>query len=278
MGVLEPDETPPTAAPVPPAPARPSRSRSAERRTALLLIGPAIALWVITQIASALLPQLATENQTLLIALSSTNRNLIIAASSAKNWLDQANAGPIFWYFLIGTGRLLLPDPFFYEIGRRYGDRAISWMERRTPTFGELMRTLERWFPKADWAIVLFTTNIPVCLLAGAAKMRRSWFWTLNVIGTVGRVLIMWYIGQTFQDVINTILGFVSDHRVPFLVVSVGFVAITMSREWRAGTSQAQALMELEHEIEERTVTDLSGVLTDERPETDEPAPPRRTS
>jgi membrane protein DedA with SNARE-associated domain len=207
--------------------------------------------WAATQVAYALLPTLSTENPTLLILLSSVNRNLIIAAASAQGWLDAGNAVPLILFAVIGTLRLLAPDPFFFALGEGYGDRAIAWMERRTPTFGELLRELEKLFAVAGWAFVLILPNTYVCLLAGAAGMRKSWFWTLNVVGTVGRVIIMFFVGRALQEWIDKVLGFVTDHRVPFLIVSCGLVGLTLAREWRAGTSEVQSLMELEHELAE---------------------------
>jgi membrane protein DedA with SNARE-associated domain len=269
MGVLDADEPSPPAAP---AGRRGTQRASVDRRHVTLLVAPIIPMWAATQVAYALLPTLSTENPTLLILLSAVNRNLIIAAASAQGWLDAGNVVPIILYGIIGTLRLLAPDPFFYAIGANYGDRAIEWMERRTPTFGEMLREMERLFAKAGWLFVLVLPNNYVCLLAGAARMRRSWFWALNVTGTIGRVIVMFFVGRALQDWIDRALGFVTDHRVPFLVVSVGLVGLTMAREWRAGTSEVQSLMELEHELEEmeeQMVTELSAPAdSEDRPAT----------
>jgi membrane protein DedA with SNARE-associated domain len=216
----------------------------------MMLVLPIVPMWAAVQIGGALFPTLSTENPTLLILLSPANRNLIIAAADADNWLQAGVLAPAILYFVIGVLRLLAPDPFFYAIGESYGDGAIAWMERRTPTFGQMLRELERLFTKAGWIFVLILPNTYVCLLAGAAGMRKSWFWTLNIVGTIGRVLLMWFIGQTFQDLIDTILGFIAAHRTPFLVLSIGIVAFTLLREWRSGTTEVQQLMDLEHQME----------------------------
>jgi membrane protein DedA with SNARE-associated domain len=249
MGLLDADEPSPPAAP---ANGHGTARATLDRRHVTLLVAPVIVMWAATQVAAALLPTLSTENPTLLILLSSVNRDLIIAAASAQSWLAAGNAVPFVLYGIIGTLRLLAPDPFFYAIGDNYGDRAIEWMERRTPTFGQMLRELEGLFAKAGWLFVLILPNNYVCLLAGAARMRRTWFWALNIAGTIGRVIVMWYIGQALQEWIDRALGFVTDHRVPFLVLSIGFVGLTMLHEWRAGTSEIQSLLELEHDLEER--------------------------
>jgi membrane protein DedA with SNARE-associated domain len=228
----------------------PAARPTLDRRHVMLLVLPIVPMWAATQVAGALFPTLSTENPTLLILLSSANRHLIVAAASAQTWLDAGNAVPMALFAVIGVVRLLLPDPFFYAIGWHYGDRAIAWLERRTPTFGELLREIERLFAKAGWLFVLVLPNTYVCVIAGAARFNRKWFWALNVVGTIGRVIVMYFVGRALQDWIDKALGFVSDHRLPFLVLSFGIVGFTLIREWRAGTSEVQSLMDLEHEME----------------------------
>ena len=248
-----------------------ARKRALNRRHIMWLVLPIIPMWAGQQISAALFPTLSTENPTLLLILGAPNRNLIVAAASAQDWLALGVATPAILYFIIGTGRLLLPDPFFYAIGESYGDRAISWMERRTPTFGQMIREIERLFAKAGWALVLILPNTYVCLLAGAARMNKKLFWALNITGTIGRVLIMWFIGQAFQDAIDTVLKFITEYRTYFLVLSIGFVGFTLFREWRSGTTEVQQLLELEHELEEDFDRELDAELhppaaTDDQP------------
>ena len=90
----------------------------------------------------AFFPTLVNDHPLLLIILSPSNRNFVFVADQ----IDPVS------YFVVGTLRLLAPDPLFFLLGRWYGDAAITWMERRTPTYGQLMRTLERWFAKAQLA------------------------------------------------------------------------------------------------------------------------------
>lgn len=252
-----------------PAPARPVTGGAApdplDRVHLLLLIGPIIALVICTNIGNALFPTLSTENPLLLVALGAPNRNLIIAAAQV----------PFLPYFVVGFLRLLAPDYFFYALGTHYGDRAISWMEHRTPTVGRMMRQLERVFGKAGYVLVLIMPNNPVSLLAGASRMRPRWFWTLNVVGTIGRLLLMWWIGLIFQEWIDALLGFITEHRIQLLVVTVGLVLLSGAREWRSGSSEIQQLIELEEELEE----EFADLVLDERdPISGEPTPPGSAS
>ena len=206
-----------------------------------LVITPIIAMVVANNIGNALFPTLLTDHPLLLIALSPSNRNFVLVA----NQVDPVS------FYVIGTLRLLAPDPLFFLLGRWYGDAAISWMEQRTPTFGQLMRTLERWFAKASWPLVLVIPDNPVCLLAGASGMGVVIFATLNVVGTIGRLVLLRVTGRLLADPIDWIVHLVGEYRIPLLVLTVGLVAFTVVREWRAGTSEIEQLIELEEDLED---------------------------
>jgi membrane protein DedA with SNARE-associated domain len=127
------------------------------RRLLTFLIAPIVAMIVAAYLADALWPSLVNENPLLLISLSAKNRYLVLVVNHVEPWA----------YFLIGSIRLLLPDPFFFAIGWFFGAAALHWMERRTPTTGRYMRAVEGWFGK--WGaplVVLFPITMCVWLLA----------------------------------------------------------------------------------------------------------------
>src|SRR4051812_38661564 len=166
------------------------------RHHLVLVTAPIIFLLVAANLGKALLPSLVNDHPLLLIALNPTNSNFIFVA----NKVDPVS------YYVVGTLRLLAPDPFFFLLGRWYGEAAITWMERRTPTYGQLMRTLERWFDKAQWPLVTAVPNNPVCLIAGASAIAISVFVVLDIIGTIGRLILLRVLGQTFQQPIDWLL------------------------------------------------------------------------
>lgn len=228
--------------------------RAAPGRARLsVLVGTIIVLLVCSNLANAFFPTLSTEYPLVLIALSSANRNLILASGQL----------PFLPYLLVATVRLIIPDAAFYLLGYDYGERALTWMERRTPRVGLLMRELESWFERFGHLIVLFLPLLipsnPICLVAGAARMRPRVFWTLNLIGIVGRVLIMLWIGDVFEGAVSWLLDFIGEYRLPLTVITVGLVGFTFWRETRAGTSEIQQLLELEEEIEEDLEADAGG-------------------
>ncbi len=216
-------------------PRRPSRRRAA------LVITPIIVLVICSNLGNAFFPTLVTEHPLLLIALSPTNRNFVLASNQLDPWA----------FYGVGFVRLMLPDPFFFLLGRWYGESAISWMERRTPTFGQLMRMLERWFSKASWPLVTAVPNNPVSLLAGAAAMSVLVFTVLDVVGTIGRLILLRVVGDIFAKPIAWFVNLVGEYRLPLLAVTITLVVVTSIREWRAGTSEIEQLLELEQEADD---------------------------
>jgi membrane protein DedA with SNARE-associated domain len=205
------------------------------------VITPIIILVIGNYAGGALFPSLVNDHPLLLIILSPSNRNFVFVA----NRIDPTA------YYVVGTLRLLAPDPLFFLLGRWYGDAAITWMERRTPTYGQMMRTLERWFSKARMPLVAVVPNNPVCLLAGAAGMAVAVFAVLDVVGTIGRLVLLKITGKLLANPIGWLLDLIAQYRLPLLAVSFTIVGVTVFREWRAGTSPIEQLLDLEDSIDE---------------------------
>jgi len=205
-----------------------------------LLVAPIIALVIANYIGNASAPKLVNENPELLIALSALNRNLILVVNRIS---------PVA-YYSIGFARLLAPDLFFFLLGWYYSDRAIVWMESRTANVGRYMRQLESLFGRYGYVLVLTIPNNPVCLLAGAARMRPRYFWALNVVGTIGRLILLAWLGDIFSGPIDAVLSFIRHYQPYLLALSVASVAFTLWRESRTGSTEIQQLLELEDELE----------------------------
>src|SRR6478735_9102849 len=80
--------------------------------------------------------------------------------------------GDAFAPTLLVEAPLILTDPFFYWFGRRYGDVAIRWMERKLGPGAAVVLWLERFFARGGAVAVAVIPNQWICLLAGATKMR----------------------------------------------------------------------------------------------------------
>ena len=201
-----------------------------------LVVAPLIGLFVAAQVGDAIAPSIVDKHPLWLVALNSRNRNLILTAN---------NVDPVV-FFVVATVRLLVSDPLFYLLGYWYGDAAVQWMEHRSRSIGSGMRQLEGWFKYASYPLVAIAPNNFICLLAGSSGMSPPVFLGLNVLGTIGRVLLIMWLGETFEKPIDWVLDFIKDYRWYLTGLSVLVVGVTLWREFRTGTTEVSGLLDLE--------------------------------
>jgi membrane protein DedA with SNARE-associated domain len=214
--------------------------RRPSRRVVAAVGLPLIALIVASYIGDAAAPTLVDSHPAWLIALNSRNRNLILVTNSLDAWS----------YYGIGTVRLLLTDPAFFVLGYWYGDAAVRWMERRTRTWGDMLRQVEQWFGKAAYPIIFVAPNNYICLFAGAAGMPLKAFFAVNLAGTLTRLYLIRRFGEAFESPIDDLVGWIGDNRVPLLIVSVALVVASIALEAKRGETEISSLARLDDELE----------------------------
>lgn len=187
-------------------------------RWLLPLLGSGIvALVIATNIGNAVWARWVESNPIGLLALNSTNKYLLGTSIVTDFWP----------YLAVASARLLAPDPLFYLLGYLYRDRALHWARRAFPGIDPIVDQFEAdtsTFKKALNGLVLIMPNNPICLLAGVAAMPAWRFALLNVVGTVGRVVLMRQIGFFFEDQIRDVLDVVSEYQSWFFRGSILFV------------------------------------------------------
>ncbi|MEJ5255982.1 MAG: hypothetical protein WHS89_11575 [Acidimicrobiales bacterium] len=229
------------------------RTGAPSRGALAIVVAVLIAMVVASWVGDALGPGLVDTHPLLLIALNSRIRWLVLTVNELN---------PVA-YFLVGTLRALASDPLFYLLGYWYGDSAVRWMEQRTVTVGQLMRSLERSFGRWGYPLVAIAPNNPICLLAGAARMRPAIFLSLNLGGTIARLILIKILGQTFEAPIDWVLDLIRTYRLQLIILSVLAVAFSVWSETRKGTSEIEQLRHLGHDLGDRdTSTRATG--TDE--------------
>ena len=222
-----------------------------------------IAAWV----GDAFAPQWVDKHPLWLIALNARNRNLILVTNNLDAWS----------YYGVATLRLLASDPLFFVLGFFYGDRAVAWMERRSTTFGGIVRSWEDLFRRASYPLVFIAPNNFICLFAGSAGMRPGIFAALNVSGTIVRLFLIRQLGEAFSSPIDWVLGFIQDYRLPLTALSILVVGLTILHDRRAGKGDMEALTHLEDELTVESAPGPIGPLGQhdadppdtERPDTD---------
>jgi hypothetical protein len=124
-------------------------------------------------------------------------------------------------------------------------------MERRTRTFGAMVRQAQGWFGKAAAPLVVIMPNNFICLFAGSAGMRPAVFLALNLVGTAGRLFLVRWLGSELTAPIDWLVDFIREYRLPLTALSIAFVGLTIWQETRKGETELEALLNLEEEIEE---------------------------
>jgi membrane protein DedA with SNARE-associated domain len=221
----------------------PRQPRAHSRRTLVLLVTPIVIMSIVGMVADAIAPTLIESHPLLQMFLNPRNRYLILASP---------NVDPI-PFFVVGFVRLILTDPLGYLLGYLYGDGALRWIERK---LGEDRQTgwiamLERFFSKASYLIVLIAPNIYICLLAGATGMRPAVFATLNVSGTIVRLVIIRLVGEAFEEPLQAVVRFIGRNSWWLLALSVAVVGLQALRGRRRGAIEFETPNELAEEIEE---------------------------
>jgi membrane protein DedA with SNARE-associated domain len=199
--------------------------RPTHPRWLLPLIGTLIVLLVIANnIGNAVWASWVESNPLGLLALNSTNKYLL--ATSINTSLVP--------YTVISTLRLLAPDPLFYAIGYLYGPRALHWARDVFPGSKKLLEQVQEddgVINKVLNVLVVVAPNNPVCLIAGVTRFPIGRFIVLNVIGTIGRVLLFRWIGFLFEDQIKDLLDVVARYQRWLLIASV--VAVVAYVAWQ---------------------------------------------
>jgi membrane protein DedA with SNARE-associated domain len=204
------------------------------------MIVPMAGLWIIAIVGDIVAASLVDTHPLWLVAMNPRIRNLVLVV----NQVD-----PV-WFYVLGTVRLLLSDPLWYLLGYYWGDRAVAWIEGRSSNWGRYAREFERYYSKAAYPLVIAVPNNWICLFAGSAGMRPVVFFSLNLIGTVGRLYLIRVFGEAFEDPINWVLDFIKTWRWYLVGLSALIVGISTWRQARSGGTELQDLIALEEELE----------------------------
>lgn len=218
------------------------------RWRAAFLFTPLVGLTAIGITADISAPSLIGSYPLLLIAMSPRNRYLALAAPNV-HFLP---------FLLIGMARQLLSDPIFYVIGRRYGDRAINWLETRAGVGTSITTTWVRWFDRAGYPMVAIAPNNVICMLAGVRNMPIALFLICNLGGTAARIVIIFVFGDIFSDPISSVVDAIDRYRWWLTGASFAFIAVHLWIGRRRGTPELESPFTMERELEGEGDTDSS--------------------
>ncbi|MFM7068749.1 MAG: hypothetical protein ACKOYM_04735 [Actinomycetes bacterium] len=226
---------------------------STHPRWVLPLVGSLIvALVVCTNVGNALWAKFTGQwNQPLtLLGLNSANRYLLLTTPITD----------VLPFVMVATTRLLLPDPLFYLLGYLYRGKALHWARRVFPGMDPLFDQFTNdtgGFRRILDVLVLVAPNNPVCLLAGVAAMPVRRFITLNVVGTLARVLLFRALGTAFSGTINEFVdNVVGPYQKWFTIASVAAVLGYLAYQTIGGKGLIGGVEELEEELGDASPTE----------------------
>jgi membrane protein DedA with SNARE-associated domain len=160
-------------------------------------------------------------------------------------------------------------------LGYWYGDAAVRWMERRTRTWGDMLRQIEQWFGKAAYPLIFVAPNNYICLFAGAAGMPIKAFFAVNVAGTLTRLYLIRRLGEAFESPINDFVHWIGEHRMPLLILTVALVIVSIALEAKRGETEISSLAHLDDELEAAAKEDEPGDEAEAGDEASDEAEPK---
>ncbi len=168
-----------------------------------------------------LFSKLVSSNPTLLIALNPRLRHLLlVVAAGISPWS----------FFIVGFLALVAPDPLYFLLGRWYGERGRAWMEENAGGLPFYVRWIEKAFDRAGVVLAFVMPSALVCLLAGARRMSPRLFWTLDITGTIARLLLVWWLGNALKGPLDVVLDWVNRFQWPLMIMFFVIVAVQVTR------------------------------------------------
>ncbi len=201
-----------------------------------IVIGLVVFFFAAAIIGDIALGDFVEDRPLALIALNARIRHLILVT----NELDALS------YYTVGFLRLVAADPLFFILGYWYGDHAINWIEKRSRTYGSMVRDGESWFRKGSYFFIFAAPNQYVCALAGATGVRLRTFFALNVSGTIARLVIVRLLAEEIEPWIDWTVGTISRYRIWVIGIAVLGALWTILGEFKGDNSEIKSLLDLE--------------------------------
>jgi membrane protein DedA with SNARE-associated domain len=175
-------------------------------------------------IGSAFAPALLVKSPVLLLALSPDARHVALAVGSLT---------PLVLFPVVVVRRTLF-SLASYGIGAVYGAAAVTWVERRHPRLGGVIRLLERVFERFGSAIFVLLPFASLCVISGAARSRLVGFVPAILVGHTLWVAAFCLVGAAISDLTAKVLDFFSEHLLESTLVCVALVVVAqLVARWR---------------------------------------------
>lgn len=176
------------------------------------------------------------KNPLVVLALNSTNR-VLLTLGWQVDWVP---------FLIIPMLRLLAPDPLFYLLGRLYRENTRRFAKALYPGADRLFVMFEGEHEPVNArileALVLIAPNNPICLLAGFAAMPVRKFIILNVVGTLGRIVLMKWISIQFTSQVQDLVALLAKYQGWLLKITIAVLVISLVLNFKKILGAAEEL------------------------------------
>lgn len=211
-----------------------------------MLVTPIVIFMVAAKVADAFAPTLLVNEPLLLITLNSRMRYLILASPNLN----------VFAFFGIPLIRYAAIAALYFMVGRRYGDRAVRWLEQSevgaSGAILRIVRWVERQFGRARIPVLVVLPGYPlVLMLAGAGGMSALSFGLTVGATMVVRLVLVRFVAGEFSGVILDITDWVAQYQWWLTGLSMALVVGFMVWGQRSGRRPLESIHEIVDDIAE---------------------------
>lgn len=189
-----------------------------------IVVAIVIAIYVGALLSDLAFGAIVDERPGLLIALNPHNRNLVFATI-------ELNATS---YYLIGFFRMSISGPLYFLLGYWYGERVLSWAERKNQVYGSWLRGEQGLILKFAYPLVFLFPNNLLCSMTALARAKLRTFLLVYLTGALFRLYIIRRLGERFESPLKWLVDQIAEYQWPVIGISVLFVGWTVYREFRS--------------------------------------------
>jgi uncharacterized membrane protein YdjX (TVP38/TMEM64 family) len=153
--------------------------------------------------------------------------------------------------------------PLYYFFGRCYGDAALRWVERKLGPDSKVISLVEHYFRRFSYALVAWSPNGIVSVMAGATRMRTRTFFLVAALGTLAKVTIVYYLGDWLSAPLHDIADFVGQYQWYLTPVTFAVVALQLLSRRRKNRLPIETVDDFERDLGDPTAGDEDPVATE---------------